>query len=120
MYSTSVMFKQHLFMVLGAPIRLDSGRIIGVILTCRRILQMDQTEKWKNQESYVKGYIAKRDFNCIIRKSPSMCQCIEQAKIYALSEKPILICGNVFIITAIPEAVPISMSTAVQYLPGNR
>lgn len=94
MYSTSVMFKQHLFMVLGAPIRLDSGRIIGVILTCRRILQMDQTEKWKNQESYVKGYIAKRDFNCIIRKSPSMCQCIEQAKIYALSEKPILICGE--------------------------
>ena len=40
MYSTSVMFKQHLFMVLGAPIRLDSGRIIGVILTCRRILQI--------------------------------------------------------------------------------
>ncbi len=94
MYSTSVMFKQHLFMVLGAPIRLDSGRIIGVILTCRRILQMDQTEKGQKQESYVKGYIAKRDFNCIIRKSPSMCQCIEQAKIYALSEKPILICGE--------------------------
>lgn len=94
MYSTSVMFGQHLFMVLGAPIRLDAERIIGVILTCRRILQMDKAEAQKKQESYAKGYIAKRDFNCILRKSPLMCQCIEQAKVYALSEKPILICGE--------------------------
>lgn len=93
MYSTSMMFKQNLFMVLGAPIRLDADRIIGVILTCRRILWVDRAEQEK-QGSYAKGYIARRDFNCILRKSPSMRQCIEQTKIYALSEKPILICGE--------------------------
>ncbi|RGY95783.1 sigma 54-interacting transcriptional regulator [Clostridium sp. AM58-1XD] len=93
MYSTSVLVNHQLLMVVGAPIRLEES-ISGVILTCHRIRQTNKADEKQRQSIYINGYIAKRNFSSIFRNSASMKRCIELAKAYALSEKPILICGE--------------------------
>lgn len=93
MYSTSVMVDGQLLMAVGAPIRYGET-ISGVILTFHRIRQTSRVDEKQRQSIYLNGYIARRNFDSVIRKSSGIRRCIELAKAYALSDKPILIWGE--------------------------
>lgn len=93
LYSSSVVVNNQLLMVVGAPIR-SGDSISGAILTYHRIRRTDKQDEKQRQSIYANGYIARRNFDSITRRSPAIQRCVELAKSYALTDKPVLICGE--------------------------
>ena len=92
-YSSSAYIGNKLFMIMGAPIKYD-GNYIGAILTFHKIRSSEKLEKEKIHENIRNGYIARHDFNEILRKSEGIRHCIRFVKSYGLSTSPILLEGE--------------------------
>ncbi len=76
-----------------APVVIDQ-RIEGVILTCHRMKKHRSLEPDSKGKGHAKGFIALREFDDILQESRAMQECIRLAKLYALSEKAVLIEGE--------------------------
>lgn len=76
-----------------APVIIDQ-RVDGAIMTCHRVKKQQSTEQESQAKRHAKGFIALGKFDDIVQKSKAMQECIHQAKLYALSDKPVLIVGE--------------------------
>lgn len=76
-----------------APVVVD-GRADGAIMTCHRVKHKQTTEQESQRRRHSKGFIALGEFDDIVQKSKAMQECVRLAKLYALSEKPVLIMGE--------------------------
>jgi len=76
-----------------APVVIDQ-RIEGVILTCHRMKRRRSMEPNSRGKGHLKGFIALGEFDDIIQESQAMQECIRLAKLFALSEKAVLIEGE--------------------------
>ena len=92
-YSTSIRFKETTLMIVAAPIQYDN-KITGAILSCHKAVNMLKLENQVKREMYLYGYIAKYDFGKISRRTKEMKQNIELAKLFSLSQNPVLIYGD--------------------------
>ncbi|CUX60898.1 Arginine utilization regulatory protein RocR [Clostridium sp. C105KSO15] len=76
-----------------APVVIDQ-RTEGVILTCHRMKKRRSMEPNSRGKGHLKGFIALGEFDDIIQESQAMQECIRLAKLFALSEKAVLIEGE--------------------------
>ncbi|WP_312431866.1 PrpR N-terminal domain-containing protein [Lacrimispora sp.] len=76
-----------------APVVIDQ-RTEGVILTCHRMKKRRSLEPDSRGKSHAKCFIALGEFDDILQESQAMQECIRLAKLYALSEKTVLIEGE--------------------------
>lgn len=76
-----------------APVVIDQ-RTEGVILTCHRMKKRRSMEPNSRGKGHLKGFIALGEFDDIIQESQAMKECIRLAKLFALSEKAVLIEGE--------------------------
>lgn len=85
--------------VVMAPVLYD-GRVDGVILTCHKTRKNTQ-ERWDRTEDRGKGAGKERGslpamarFGDILQNSEAMKECVRLAKLYALSEQPVVLMGE--------------------------
>ncbi|MGL5433862.1 MAG: PrpR N-terminal domain-containing protein [Lachnospiraceae bacterium] len=76
-----------------APVTIDN-RVDGAILTCHRMKKRQTVEEETKRKRHSQGLIALGEFDDIIQDSKAMQDCIHLTKLYALSEKPVLIFGE--------------------------
>lgn len=76
-----------------APIEVD-GVIDGAIITFHRLISVSAQESANLRERYLHGYMARANFEQIIRSSKGMRRQVELARMYALSRSPVLIYGE--------------------------
>ena len=84
--------KRPLFAVL-APVVVED-KIDGFILTCNRLQPRMKIEQKGKDKSKPLGMVALGKFTDLIQKSSKMQNCIQKARLYALSERPVLIEGE--------------------------
>lgn len=84
--------KSPLFAVL-APVVIED-KVDGFILTCNRLQPHMKTEQKGKDKSKPLGMVALGKFTDLIQKSSKMQSCIQKARLYAMSERPILIEGE--------------------------
>lgn len=76
-----------------APVVIDQ-RTEGAILTCHRMKKRRSLEPDSRGKSLAKGFIALGEFDDILQESQAMQECLRLAKLYALSEKAVMIEGE--------------------------
>ena len=76
-----------------APVVIDQ-RAEGAILTCHRMKKRRLAESDSREKGHLRGFIALGEFEDILQESQAMEECIRLAKLYALSEKAVLIEGE--------------------------
>lgn len=86
-YTTTVNIRDQLVMVTAAPIQYEE-QIHGAILTCCRLVS-------RRAKGGGPGYLPRRDFSRISTKNEQMNRLVSQAKMYALSKRPVHISGPV-------------------------
>ncbi|WP_243008981.1 sigma 54-interacting transcriptional regulator [Clostridium sp. AM58-1XD] len=74
-----------------APVIVE-GRAEGAIFTCHR-MKKKAPDRTKNRERKA-GLIALGDFRDILQLSENMQECIRKARLYSMSERPVLIMGE--------------------------
>lgn len=94
MYSSSILVNNQFLMLVGAPIQPDES-INGAIITCHRVKGPGKTDEEQRQQLFMNGYVARHNYEDIMRTSPAMKRCIELSRAYAPSSAPILIRGEV-------------------------
>ncbi len=92
-YSTSIIINRNSVMVTIMPLQ-NNDEIFGAIATCYRLSATSRGDAQDSGRSY-NLYNAKGNFLQIESKSEEMSECIELAKMFALSKKPVLIYGEV-------------------------
>ncbi|MDL2296222.1 PrpR N-terminal domain-containing protein, partial [Lachnospiraceae bacterium OttesenSCG-928-E19] len=92
-YTTSVKMANQTVMITLTPIEYEN-QISGAILTFYRVTTQKNRESDKYREMYLHGYIAKHHFSDIRVSGVKMQKAVENAKMYALSTKPVLIYGE--------------------------
>lgn len=93
-FSTFLMVNGTSFFAMLAPVLIE-GRVDGLILTCHKMkkkLSTDQQEAQKKRTT--NGLIALGRFEDLLQESAAMQDCIHQAKLFSLSELPVLIEGE--------------------------
>lgn len=90
-YSLFMQINRTSIFALVAPVVIDN-RVDGAILTCHRMKKTRSPEEEKRQHS--RGLTALGEFDDLIQESKAMQDCVRLAKLYALSEKPVLILGE--------------------------
>ncbi len=93
-YSTFIRVNKTAIVIIVAPIKVDH-QIVGAILTCHKIKKMKELESDILRERYLYGYIAQGTLEDIPHKSKCMQKNIALAKVYAQSNSPILIYGEI-------------------------
>ncbi|MDF2802482.1 MAG: domain S-box protein [Anaerocolumna sp.] len=93
-YSTFIRINHNALVVMIAPIVVED-HIEGGILSCHKVKKIDQVESDTLREMYLHGYVAKANFEELPRNSKKMQANIELAKLYAQSNSPVLIEGEV-------------------------
>ena len=88
--STSVNIRDEAWMLLMAPVEYD-GRIRGAILSLRRITDLTRFNKKAEQEMIRYGYFSNVTFEDIKTDSAPMRRVLEDAKMFALSDSPVLL-----------------------------
>ena len=83
--------RTSLFGVL-APILIEN-RVDGAILTCHKMKRRQSVEVESQKKRRAKGLVALGKFQDI-QKSKTMQECVHTAKLYSLSEKPVMIIGE--------------------------
>ena len=68
-------------------------RVEGAIVSCSQLKPIDMSEKKRLQEQYLRGYVARMDFDDMQSMLPGMSETIRRAKLYAQSSSPVLIEG---------------------------
>jgi len=76
-----------------APVVIDK-RVEGAILTCHRMKRKQNREGDLKRKHQLKGAVALGEFQDLLQESKSMQDCLRLAKLYALSEKAVLITGE--------------------------
>lgn len=84
--------RTSLFGVL-APILIEN-RVDGAILTCHKMKRRQSVEVESQKKRRSKGLVALGKFQDILQKSKTMQECVHTAKLYSLSEKPVMIIGE--------------------------
>ena len=93
-YSSFIRVKGTAMIYILTAIEVD-GVIDGGLFSCQAVKQREQKETESLKEMYLKGFIARTEFPDIRSKDKKMIECIEQAKLYSLSNDPVLIKGGV-------------------------
>ena len=91
-YSLFMQINRTSLLAMVAPVVID-GRVDGAILTCHRMKKRQGTAEAGKQKK-IRSFIALGEFDDMLQESPAMQECIRLAKLYALSEKPVLIMGE--------------------------
>lgn len=91
-YSLPMEINQYPIFSALAPVLYDN-RVDGAIITCRKVMKKAASETDKNKKR-LQGTPALLRFEDILQKSPVMQECIRLAKLYALSEQPVVIMGE--------------------------
>lgn len=92
-YSLFMQINRTSVFAIVAPVVIDN-RVEGVVLTCHRMKKRRQLEQDTRGKHHLKGLIALGEFEDILQESGPMQESIHLAKLYALSEKPVLIRGE--------------------------
>ena len=92
-YSLFMQIKKTSIFAVVAPILID-GKVDGAILTCHRMKKRQTAEDETRQKRPSRGFIALGVFDDILQESKAMQECLHLARLYALSDKPVLICGE--------------------------
>ena len=93
-YSTFIRVNKNAIVIIVAPIKVDN-QIDGAILTCHKIKKMKEVEADILRERYLYGYIAQGTLEDIPHKSKCMQKNIALAKVYAQSNSPVLLYGEI-------------------------
>lgn len=91
-YSLFMQINRQSLLAMIAPVVID-GRVDGAILTCHRMKKC-QGAAAAGKQKKARSFIALGEFDDILQESEAMQECIRLAKLYALSEKPVLIMGE--------------------------
>lgn len=75
------------------PIEMESG-ITGAIFSFNRVKKNAQMESLALPEKYLGSSTALLTFDTLHKTSDKMAECVEQAKLFSQSSRPILICGE--------------------------
>lgn len=92
-YSTSISMRKKSWMVLVAPIQYD-GKITGAILSLQKLEERKETTAKIQADMLLHGFTAQTGFRDITTENLGMKEVLETAKMYALSEQPIVIYGQ--------------------------
>ncbi|MDO5551135.1 MAG: PrpR N-terminal domain-containing protein [Lachnospiraceae bacterium] len=92
-YSTFLQARATSVFAILAPVQLE-GRVDGAILTCHKMKRKLTAEQESQSRRHSNGLIALGRFSDILQESPAMQDCIHKAKLYALSDLPVLIEGE--------------------------
>ncbi|MDO4265272.1 MAG: PrpR N-terminal domain-containing protein [Eubacteriales bacterium] len=98
-YSVTLDNVKHPVFAVMAPIR-DGERIEGAILTCQKIRRVRGTAEEKKPQTpgaggqAIRGLPAISHFKDILQESEPMQECVRYARLYALSDKPVVLRGE--------------------------
>ena len=93
-FSMFTQVKRNSIFAILAPITID-GRVDGMILTCNKVSKRraeDQDNAQKSKRS--SGLIALGKFDDISQLSKQMQACVHRAKLYSMSDKPVVLIGE--------------------------
>lgn len=91
--NTSILAGHENFMISIAPVVVD-GLVSGAIITINRLQSGMREKKESIQDNFFSGYLTDGDFSKIDTKNEIMKGCIEMARMYALSDSPVIIYGE--------------------------
>lgn len=92
-YSLFMQINKTSIFAIVAPILID-GKVDGAILTCHRMKKRQTAEDETKRKRHSQGFIALGVFDDILQKSKVMQEYLHLARLYALSDKPVLIEGE--------------------------
>lgn len=92
-YTTSIYLKGSAFTAMAAPIQLDS-KIVGAIISFYRMADKSAVHESTAKEMLLRGYNARYRFTDLKAEDAEMKKCLERAKLFAISKKPILLYGE--------------------------
>lgn len=93
-FSTFLMVNGTSVFAMLAPVLIE-GEVDGLILTCHKMKKKVSTNQQEVQKKRtVNGLIALGRFEDILQESPAMQDCVHQAKLFSLSDFPVLIEGE--------------------------
>ncbi len=75
------------------PILYD-GRAEGAMITCHRVARPAGREKREREKNDAGLYPAPARFEDLLQESPAMKECVHLARLYALSDRPVVILGE--------------------------
>lgn len=91
-YSLPMEINQYPVFSVLAPVLYDD-RVDGAIITCHKVMKKAAAETDKDKKR-PRGTPALMRFEDILQKSAPMQECVRLAKLYALSEQPVVILGE--------------------------
>lgn len=91
--NTSIVIGKENYMVSIAPIMVDK-QITGAIISMNRLQAVKNSKQDIIYDNFLSGYLTNGDFSKIESKNGTMKQCIELARMYALSTSPVIIYGE--------------------------
>ena len=92
-FMTSVYMAGMPMMITAAPIQYEK-QIRGAIIAFYRNMSAGKRGSEELHNHYLKGYVAQKHFTELRINGKEMEYCVELSKMYALSRKPVLICGE--------------------------
>ena len=93
-FSTFLMVNGTSVFAMLAPVLIE-GEVDGLILTCHKMKKKVSTNQQEIQKKRTaNGLIALGRFEDILQESPAMQDCVHQAKLFSLSDFPVLIEGE--------------------------
>jgi transcriptional regulator with PAS, ATPase and Fis domain len=92
-YIVSVTLRNQAWTLMMAPIQYDE-QITGAILSLHRASSSGQKDSKVQRDMLLQGYTASVTFRQIPTENQQMKEILERAKEYALSDSPVLICGE--------------------------
>jgi len=91
-YHTSVVVAEREIAIWAAPVK-EVGRVIGISVTCASSNHTQALTRKTVKSMYMRGYTARGDLRRISGTSKQMRNVIEAARLYAMSQYPVLITG---------------------------
>lgn len=92
-YMTSVNIRSKSWALLMAPIQYD-GLIAGAILSLQKLANAVSLNKNDRNDMLLNGFVAQTTFQNVYTESKEMKKVLESAKMFALSDSPVLIYGQ--------------------------
>lgn len=92
-YTTSVNLRKQAWILLAAPIQYD-GQITGAILSLQKVSQTFRKDQGGQKDMFLHGFVAQTTFRHIYTENERMKGALELAKMYALSDSPVLFYGE--------------------------
>ncbi len=93
-YSSFIRIKETAVVFMLSAVLVEDV-IDGAILSINIVKKPEQKEAATMREMYLHGFVARGNFHHVLCKSKEMNECVERAKIYAMSNSSVLIYGEV-------------------------